>query len=373
MMGIHIIAEAGVNHNGNIDQAMALVDAAADAGADSVKFQTFRAETLATARAPKAAYQQARTGPESGQRAMLKALELSADAHQLLHAHASTRGIEFLSTPFDEESLRYLAEELGLTTIKLGSGEVTNGPLLVAAGRTGCNVILSTGMSTEAEVGEALGALVFGYREAAATPSKRVLQDLIRDTPLPSDVADRITLLHCTTAYPAPAAHANLRAMQTMTDRFGVSTGLSDHTTGTEVTLIAAGLGPTIIEKHLTLDRTLPGPDQAASLEPDEFAAMVRDIRRVEAGKHDDQTREDTGTILGDGQKRPMPSEIENIIVARKSLVAMAALRRGELFDENSLGVKRPGDGISPMEYWHWLGHPAARDYAVDELIGVDA
>lgn len=375
-MKIYVIAEAGVNHNGDIDQAMALVDAAADTGADAVKFQTFRAEALATSSAPKATYQSARTGFSGGQLSMLKALELSPDDHRLLQDRATTRGIHFLSTPFDHESLLFLIKDLGLKTIKLGSGEVTNGPLLVATGRTGCNVILSTGMSTEKEVGEALGALSFGYREATAMPSRSIFRNLVGAGPIPSDIAKRVTLLHCTTAYPAPAAHSNLRAMQTMARKFGVRVGLSDHTKGIATAVAAAALGATTIEKHLTLDQSLPGPDQAASLEPDEFTTLVREIRIVEAARNNGEALTETliyqATTLGDGQKRPMPSEMENKVVARKSLIALAPLRRGDAFNEKCLGVKRPGNGISPMEYWQWLGRTAARDYAADELITAD-
>ena len=355
-MSVFVIAEAGVNHNGDIALAVKLVDAAVEAGADAVKFQTFRAEALATETAPKAAYQSVRTGEGQSQLAMLKALELSPERHRVLKAHAERRGIEFLSTPFDDESLKFLAGDLGLARIKLGSGEVTNGPFLVAAARTGCDVILSTGMSTLDEVSDAVGALAFGYREKSKTPSLDAFRAIAGGGEAPADIARKITLLHCTSAYPAPVAEANLRAMRTMAARFGVAVGLSDHTDGADVPVAAVALGATTIEKHLTMSRSLPGPDHAASLEPEEFAAMVRSIRRIEAA-------------MGNGEKRVMPSEVETREVARKSVVALAPIARGATFDERNLGAKRPGTGLSPMAIWNVFGRTARHDYRADEPI----
>lgn len=355
-MSVYVIAEAGVNHNGNTDTALALVDAAADAGADAVKFQTFRANLLAAESAPKAAYQAERSGAGQSQRDMLRALELSSPDHYRLADHCKARSIDFLSTPFDPESLRFLAEDMNQPVLKLGSGEITNGPLLVAAARTGCRIILSTGMSTLDEVAEALGALVFAMANPDATPSREHFADALNDGAVPAQYDARISLLHCTTAYPAPVEHTNLAAMATLADRFGVPVGFSDHTGGIAVAIAAVALGATIIEKHMTLDRKMPGPDHAASLEPDMFRQMTASIREIEQA-------------LGDGLKRPQPSEIGNMTVARKSLVTAAPVRAGDAFGPENLTVKRPGNGISPMAYWSWLGRGAPHDFAADEVI----
>jgi N-acetylneuraminate synthase len=324
-----VVAEAGVNHNGSTELAMRLVEVAADAGADAVKFQTFRAEALATAGAGKAAYQERTTGPGS-QLAMLKSLELDADAHRALLQHCAERGIEFMSSPFDPESLDLLVR-LGVRRLKLGSGELTNGPLLKRAAESGLPLIVSTGMATLDEVADALALL----RRAGALD---------------------ITLLQCTTEYPASPADANLRAMATLRDRFGVRVGYSDHTTGTAVAVAAVALGAAVIEKHFTLDRSMPGPDHEASLEPRELAELVAAIRSVESA-------------LGDGAKRPMEAELANRSIARRSLVAAVGIRRGEMFSEQNVAAKRPGTGISPMRHWDLIGVPASRDYSPDDLI----
>ncbi len=353
-MGVFVIAEAGVNHNGKAALAAELVDAAAGAGANAVKFQTFRSETLASVHAVKATYQKRSGSPEESQQAMLKALELSAEEHVRLKAQAEAAGIEFLSTPFDLESLSFLAGELALPTIKIGSGELTNAPLLVAAARTGRKIILSTGMGNVDEIANALGALAFGYAGNGVGPGQLQFRvDLERNRAL---LDDKVTLLQCTTAYPSPFADCNLRAIQSLREAFGLPVGLSDHSEGIAIAIAAVGCGAVMLEKHITLDRSLPGPDHFASLEPSEFKEMIKAIRNVEAA-------------LGDGIKRAMPSEIENMGVARKSLVALAPIRSGETFDENNLGIKRPGTGISPMEYFSWLGRTAQRDYDADELI----
>lgn len=327
-----IIAEAGVNHNGDISMACALIDAAADAGADLVKFQTFSADRLVTAAARKADYQAKTTAADESQRDMLKRLELSAEMHEHLIAHAARRGIEFFSTAFDLESLDYLMG-LGMVRIKVPSGEITNLPYLRKVGGYGKPVILSTGMANLGDIEAALAVL-----EAAGTPR------------------DRITVLHCSTEYPAPMAEVNLLAMPSLARAFGVRVGYSDHTEGIEVAIAAAALGACVIEKHFTLDRSLPGPDHRASIEPHELARMVRSIRNIELA-------------LGDGVKRPSVSEEKNRLVARKSLVAARAIAKGELFSEQNLAAKRPGTGISPMRLDELLGHPAARCFAPDEQI----
>lgn len=304
-----VIAEAGVNHNGSLDLARQLIDAAADAGADAVKFQTFQSEQLVTADAPKADYQQQATGAGESQFAMLKRLELDEPAHRELMAHAAARGLIFLSTPFDEPSADLL-ETLALPAFKIPSGEVTNLPFLEYLARKRQPLILSTGMSTLAEVEAAVAAI----RDAGG---------------------DALALLHCVSRYPAQPADANLRAMQTMAAKFAVPVGFSDHTLGTDIAIAAVALGACILEKHLTLDRTLPGPDHAASLEPVDFAALVRGVRAIESA-------------LGHGRKEPVPGEANTAAVARKSLVAARDLAAGEVLDAGAIAIKRPGTGLAP-------------------------
>lgn len=350
---VFVIAEAGVNHNGRLELGLELVDAAADAGADAVKFQTFRAASLATAAAPKAAYQALTTGAES-QREMLARLELSEADHLALRDRASVRGIEFLSSPFDLESLALLVR-LGVRRLKIGSGELTNGPLLLAAARTGLPVIVSTGMARLDEIDAALGVLAFGAAHATGDPTAAALADAGTSAGS-STLRDRVSLLHCTTEYPAPIDEVNLRAMTVLRDRYGLEVGYSDHTAGIAVSIGAVALGATIVEKHVTLDRSLPGPDHAASAEPVELAAMVAAIRDVERA-------------LGEAVKAPGPTELRNLPIARKSLVAAQAIVAGEPFTTENLTVKRPGTGRTPMDYWRLLGTRAGRDYAEDEAI----
>ena len=327
-----IIAEAGVNHNGDIELARRLVDSAAAAGADIVKFQTFDAGKLATPRAAKAEYQGRGTDAGESQQAMLRRLELSREAHRELMEHCRKRGIEFLSTAFDESSFEFLTE-LGLRRSKISSGDVTNLPYLRQVGRLGWPVILSTGMATLQEVRSAVEAL-----EGAGTSRQLV------------------TVLHCNTEYPTPMVDVNLRAMLTIGQALDVPIGYSDHTLGIEVPIAAVALGATVIEKHFTLDRSLPGPDQATSLEPGELAAMVSAIRNIERA-------------LGDGVKRPSASEARNIPIVRKSIVASRPIGAGELFTVENVTVKRPGTGLSPMLWDEVLGKKAARSFAPDDLI----
>ena len=355
-MAVTIIAEAGVNHNGDAKMARGLIDVAADAGADAVKFQTFKAGLLATATAPKADYQNATTGAAETQLAMLKRLELPAAWHRGLVDHCRDKGLDFLSTPFDHQSLAFLVDDLGLKTLKMASGEITNGPLLLRAGLSGCDIILSTGMSTLQEVEDALAVLAFGFTDPQGTPSRQAFRAAFASAAGRAALSDKVVVLHCTTEYPAPAQDTNLAAMATLADAFALRVGLSDHTEGIAVPIAAAALGAHVIEKHFTLDRALPGPDHKASLEPGELAAMIAGVRAVEAA-------------LGDGVKGPRPSEMKNMDIARKSLVALRPLRVGEPFDADDLGAKRPGSGISPMDYWDWLGRPAPRDLAADETL----
>lgn len=327
-----IIAEAGVNHNGDLAVACELIDVAADAGADWVKFQTFSADKIVTKNAKKADYQNKTTDAGESQYAMIRKLELTHDMHVALIGHCKSRGIQFFSTGFDQESIDLLAD-LGLDCFKIPSGEITNLPYLRHVGRYGKSVILSTGMANMDEIASALDVL-----ERAGTPRSR------------------ITVLHCNTEYPTPMADVNLRAMLTIRDTLGVKVGYSDHTLGIEVAVASVALGATVIEKHFTLDRNLPGPDHKASLEPDELKAMVAAIRNIEKA-------------MGDGIKHPSPSEAKNKPVARKSLVATCGILEGEVFGENNLAVKRPGTGLSPMRWDEVLGRKAPRDFAADELI----
>ena len=352
-----IIAEAGVNHNGDCARALALVEAAARAGADVVKFQSFRADKLATAEAAKAGYQQVTTGAAQSQLEMLRALELSEDDEQRIAAACAKADITYMSTPFDADSATHLVKRIGVATLKVGSGDLTNAPLLLHLARFRLPIILSTGMATLAEVEQALGVIAFGYlREPGAKLTAADFADILLDRETWTELRGKVTLLHCTTEYPADPDSINLRAMATLSNAFGLPIGFSDHSRGIHIAAAAVALGASVIEKHLTLDRNLPGPDHRASIEPDELAAMIADIRDVEAA-------------LGDGRKVPAPEEIANRSVARRSLVAIGAIRRGEFFTEQNLGVKRPGDGISPIEYWHYLGRKADRDYAANEAL----
>jgi N-acetylneuraminate synthase len=349
-----IIAEAGVNHDGDIGKALALVDAAADAGADIVKFQTFSADQLAARYATKAAYQKTTTDASESQHAMLKRLELDVAAHRKLIAHARSRRIDFLSTPFDLESLELLAGKLKLKRLKLGSGELTNAPLLVAAGKTGLPIFLSTGMGTLGETERALGWIgvgMLGLRPGYASLAKALYSPKAHALR-----KKRITLLHCTTQYPAPPSDVNLRAMDTLRAAFDLPVGYSDHSLGVAVSVAAVARGARVIEKHFTLNKRAPGPDHAASLEPTELDEMVKMIRVVEEA-------------LGDGAKLPRPSEIPNIAIARKSVVAAKAIGKGERFTVGNLAVKRPGDGLAPELFFELVGRVATRDFAADEKI----
>jgi N,N'-diacetyllegionaminate synthase len=331
---VFIAAEAGVNHNGDPALARRLVDAAAECGADAVKFQTFRVDALVSRSAPKAGYQVETTGAGESQRDMLAGLELSLEVLAELKDRATKHGLIFFSAPFDEESADVL-DALAVALFKVPSGEITNLPLLRHVAAKGRPIILSTGMADLEEVGQAVDAI-----RAAGDPP--------------------LAVLHCLSAYPAPVGEVNLRAMDSLASRFGCPVGFSDHTLGIEIAVAAAARGAAIIEKHLTLDKTLPGPDHRASLDPAEFGAMVRAIRAVESA-------------LGDGVKRPMPSEADTRRVARKSLVAARALKAGERIAAGDLASKRPGTGISPAELPRVLGLPLARDIAADEVIPWEA
>lgn len=356
-MTTFVIAEAGVNHNGSLDMALRLVDAAAEAGADAVKFQTFRADQIVSATAPKAAYQERTTGTSEGQFEMIRRLELSEEDHYALVAHARARSIDFLSTPFDLPSLRFLSDALALQVIKISSGEITNGPLLLEVARTGRRVLLSTGMSTLAEVEDALSVLAFGFTaEKGQNPGRAAFRSAYASSIGQRMLQERVTLLQCTTEYPAPIEDVNLRAMNTMASAFSLPVGYSDHTDGIHIAVAAVARGAKIIEKHFTLDRSLPGPDHSASIDPDELAVMIRQIRDIELA-------------LGDSVKRPSSVEFTNRRAIRKSLVTTRVISCGEILCGDDISSKRPGSGRSPMEYWELIGTKAHRDYIVDEEI----
>lgn len=352
-----IIAEAGVNHNGDEALAFQLVDAAHQAGADIVKFQTFKAKNLVTEQAKQADYQVANTQKQESQLAMLSRLELSYAAHHQLVKHCQSLGIEFLSTAFDSESLDFLVNDLGLKRLKLPSGELTNAPLVLEHARTGCDLIVSTGMATLAEIEMALGVIAFGYTAADnAVPSVLAFQQAYASEAGQKALKEKVTILHCTTEYPAPMAEINLKAMDTLGRAFDLPAGYSDHSEGITIPIAAVARGAVLIEKHFTLDKNMEGPDHKASLEPDELTAMVKAIRQVEVA-------------LGTAVKSPTVSEVKNKAVARKSLVASQVIRAGESFSADNLTIKRPGSGMSPYQYWDMLERSASRDYQVGDLI----
>lgn len=352
-----IIAEAGVNHNGQEELAFALVDAAHKAGADIVKFQTFKAKNLVTEEAKQAEYQVTNTQKQESQLAMLSRLELSYEIHHDLVTYCNSLGIEFLSTAFDLESLDFLVNDLGLTRLKLPSGELTNAPLVLAHARTGCDLIVSTGMATLSEIETALGVIAFGYTAAQnAQPSMLGFQEAYASEAGQKALKEKVTILHCTTEYPAPMEEINLRAMDTLGRAFDLAAGYSDHSEGITIPIAAVARGAVLIEKHFTLDKNMEGPDHKASLEPKELEAMVKAIRQIEVA-------------LGSSVKTPTVSEVKNKSVARKSLVAATDIKEGEELTEFNLTIKRPGSGLSPYRYWDLIGSMATKGYKAGELI----
>jgi N,N'-diacetyllegionaminate synthase len=329
-----IIAEAGVNHNGSVEIAKRMIEVAKECGADAIKFQTFKAEEVVSKYAPKAEYQKQTTGEIESHLQMLKKLELSFDDFIVLKEYCDKLGIMFLSTPFDFESIDFL-NSLGLEIFKIPSGEITNLPYLEKIGKLRKKVILSTGMADLGEIEDALDILT-------SCGTKK----------------EDITILHCNTEYPTPYEDVNLLAMLTIKEAFKVKVGYSDHTPGIEVPIASVALGASVIEKHFTLDRNMQGPDHKSSLEPNELKAMVKAIRNVEKA-------------LGDGIKKPSPSEIKNKIIVRRSIVAKRNIKRGEIFNEENITVKRPATGISPMRWYEILGKTATRDYKEDEIIEI--
>jgi len=352
----YIIAEAGVNHNGSIENAKALIDVASKAGADAVKFQTFKTENVISVSAPKADYQVEQTGAEESQYEMVKKLEFDAAAHVTLVDYANTVGIQFLSTAFDEDSLVLLTRNFDLPVLKIPSGEINNAPFLVKIAQTKKPIILSTGMATLGEIETALSILAFGYVSTGLDPSWESFQSAYASLNGQMALKKYVTILHCTTEYPAPLEEVNLRVMDSIAAAFSLPVGYSDHTQGITIPVAAVARGATMIEKHFTLDRNMEGPDHKASLEPDELTNMVCAIREVEKS-------------LGQSVKIPTLSEQKNKTIARKSLVAKKAIKTGELFSEDNLTCKRPGNGISPLHFWDLLGKKCQQDYQADDLI----
>ena len=327
-----IIAEVGVNHNGNIEIAKKMVKEAKECGVDIVKFQTGKVELLVSKNAEKANYQKLTTGDEETQYEMIKKLLLSFEDFEILNKYCRENNIVFLSTPFDLDSIDFL-DQLDMPFWKIPSGEITNLPYLIKIAKTHKPIVMSTGMCTMKDIEDAM----------------EILQD--------NNCGD-ITLLHCTTEYPTPYEDVNLKAIETLKKKFNVSVGYSDHTKGIEIPIAAVAMGATVIEKHFTLDRNMEGPDHKASLEPNELKAMVSAIRNVELA---------TGT----GEKKPAESEIKNMLIARKSIIAKSSIKKGEIFTEGNLTVKRPGNGISPMKWFEVMGQAAIRDFKEDELIEI--
>lgn len=331
-MSVFIIAEAGVNHNGSIELAKKLIDVASDAGADAVKFQTFKAEHLVSKNTQKADYQKETTDANESQFDMIKKLELDSDTHIELISYCKHKNIMFLSTPFDHESIDML-NDLGLEIFKIPSGEITNLPYLRYIGGLGKKVILSTGMADIGEIEDAL--------------------DILFDA---GTKKENVTVLHANTMYPTPMEDVNLKAMQTIGNTFDIAYGYSDHTLGIEVDIAAVALGASVIEKHFTLDKNMDGPDHKASLEPQELKSMVKGIRNIELA-------------LGSSIKKPSKSEQPNIGIVRKSIIAKSTIKRGAILTPDNIAIKRPGNGVSPMRWDEWIGTKALKDYDMDELI----
>jgi len=357
MVKTFIIAEAGVNHNGDVNKALEMVNLAASAGADAIKFQTFNSESLTTVSAPKAKYQQENTPQDENQRDMLRRLELPKESYFEITKRCKEKKIKFMSTAFDSDSLSFLVNDLKVDLLKIPSGEITNGPFILEHARTGLDIILSTGMSNIQEIQHALSTIAFGYL-SKEEPQKDDFFQAINSSPGRKIINEKVILLHCTSQYPALNEDINLRAIQTLIDTFNVRVGYSDHSLGTLISSNAISLGAVLIEKHFTLDKDFPGPDHKASLDPIELRDLVTVIRRTEE-------------LLGDGVKIPMKSEKENLIISRKSIVARSNIKKGDIFSKDNLTFKRPANGMSPMKFWTLIGRKSKRDYLRDDLIEI--
>lgn len=354
-----IIAEAGVNHNGDTELARQLIDIAASAGADYVKFQTFKAEEVSSADAPLAEYQAANLNGGGSQIEMLKKLELSREQHHFLSQHCRRRGIKFLSTAFDVASLRFLSEDLEVDLIKIPSGEIVNPLLLIEAGRTCKPIIMSTGMAVMSEIELALGAIAHGRLNSDMPASESNLKAILQSSEGQATISDRVSLMHCTTEYPAAFTDINLRAIDTLKAAFRAPVGLSDHSPGISVAIAAVAMGARIIEKHFTVDQSLPGPDHKASLTPEELHSLVKSIREVEAA-------------VGHGRKEPAAIELKNAAIARRSVAAACDIEPGTMIETGHLCFKRPGTGISPMRYLELTGRKAVRKISAGTIISLN-
>ncbi len=361
MISTLIIAEAGVNHNGSEELAIKLVDAAVDAGVDIIKFQTFKADELVTSAAKQADYQIKNTEKKQSQWSMLKELELSFESHMAVKAYCESKKIEYLSTAFDSLSLKFLTDSMCLTRLKIPSGEITNAPFVLEHALTGCDIILSTGMSTLSEIEFALSVLAYGFihKSKELVPSNMAFIQAYQSTEGQEQLKKKVTLLHCTTEYPAPFNQVNLKAMDLMANTFNLPVGYSDHTSGISVSLAAAAREACVIEKHFTLDRNMQGPDHKASIEPDELKALVTGIREIEVS-------------LGQAVKIASTCEVKNKAIARKSIIAKQEILKGDVFTEKNLMIKRPGTGLSPNQYYEILGSKAVDNFKPDQLIRLD-
>lgn len=351
---VYVIAEAGVNHNGDPEMALELVDVAAMAGADAIKLQTFVPELVISPTAQKASYQMETTGSAGSQLDMVKQLRLDEDAHRQIQKRCAERNIDFLSTPFDLKSLQFLIVGLKISTIKLSSGDITYGPLLYAAALQAEYLIISTGLCSLQDITEAMDLVAFAITNAAPPKNRKAIAGARQNPEAAALLRKKVTLLHCVSEYPAPADELNLKAMDTLAETFGVAVGFSDHSLGITAPIAAAARGACIVEKHFTLDRTLPGPDHRASLEPEELTEMVRSIRFVEQA-------------LGDGVKQPSASELQNLQVVRRSLTATRDISAGEPMTDEAMVAVRPSGGRSPMDYWDILNSPAPQAYRKGE------
>ncbi|NQZ86954.1 MAG: N-acetylneuraminate synthase [Colwellia sp.] len=361
MISTLIIAEAGVNHNGSEELAFKLVDAAIDAGVDIIKFQTFKADELVTSEAKQADYQIKNTEKAQSQWSMLKELELSYDSHMSIKSYCDSKNIEYLSTAFDSLSLKFLTETMCLTRLKIPSGEINNAPFVLEHALTGCEIILSTGMSTLPEIEFALAVLAYGFthKTEELAPSHNAFVQAYHSKEGQAQLKKKVTLLHCTTEYPAPFSQVNLKAMDLMADTFELPIGYSDHTSGISVSLAAVAREACVIEKHFTLDRNMQGPDHKASIEPDELKALVTGIREIEVS-------------LGQAVKVASICEEKNKAIARKSIIAKKEICKGEMLTEKNLMIKRPGTGISPNQYYEILGSKAVDNFKPEQLIRID-
>jgi len=354
-MKTFIIAEAGVNHNGSLDMALKLVEKAAKAGADAVKFQTFKTEKTISRVAEKADYQKQSTGSNESQLEMVKKLELSYEDFKKIKKHCVKYEIMFLSTGFDYDSLNFLNDEMAVPMIKLPSGDINNAPLVLQAARTKKDILLSTGMSTIQDIHNALAIIYYGYMFEEVPRSFEEVYNIYEEVDK-SILKDKVTLLQCTTEYPTPVEDINLRAIHQLSEEFGLRVGFSDHSKGIDASMLAVALGATVIEKHFTLDNNMVGPDHQASLNPSDFASLVKKIRYAEIA-------------LGEKNKFITNSERKNIEIARKSLIANQTIKKGDYFTIENLIIKRPAKGVNPLKYWDYIGQIAQRDYEEDELI----